>query len=56
MTSATVEISKKEYEGMKDTIQVLQDSEAVEAIEKGLEQIEKGRTRSWKDVKEDMDL
>lgn len=56
MASDTVEISRREYEGMKETIEVLQDQEMLEAIDKGLEQVREGNTREWSDVKEDIGI
>lgn len=56
MSSDTVEISRREYEGMRETIEVLQDSEAVKSIEKGLKQLEEGKVKNWDEVKKERNL
>jgi PHD/YefM family antitoxin component YafN of YafNO toxin-antitoxin module len=53
---STIRVSRKEYEGMKETIETLQDTDALDAIEKGLHQLESGKTHKWEDVKEDLDI
>ncbi len=35
---------REEYEAMKETIEILEDQEAVKSIVRGLEDIRKGRT------------
>ena len=56
MTASTVEISRNEYEGMKETIELLQDSKTVEEIEKGLEELETGDVQNWDEVKKKMNI
>ena len=40
----TIRVPRKEYEAMKETIEILEDEEAVKSIARGLEDIRKGRT------------
>jgi len=40
----TIRVPRKEYEAMKETLEILQDDEAVRSIARGLEDIRKGRT------------
>ena len=39
----TIRVPRKEYEAMKETIEILEDEEAVKSIARGLEDIRKGR-------------
>ena len=40
----TIRVPRREYEAMKETIEILEDKEAVKSMAKGLEDIRKGRT------------
>ena len=44
------------FESLSETIDVLSDSELMDQIRKGMKDIEDGRTRSWEEVKAELDL
>ena len=39
-----------------ETIEIMADSELMDQIRKGLKEIEEGKTRSWEEVKTELDL
>ena len=44
------------FESLSETIDILSDSELMDQIRKGMKDIEEGRTRSWEEVKAELDL
>lgn len=45
-------LSIDDYESLMETLEILADPRAMAAIRKGQEDIRKGRTRSWVEIKE----
>jgi antitoxin YefM len=50
-----VMLSIEDYESLLETIEILTDPKAIAGIRKGEEDVKKGRTRSWKDVKRSLE-
>ena len=46
-----VMMSVEDYESLMETLDILADPKALADLRRGEEDIRKGRTRSWKDVK-----
>ena len=44
------------FESLSETIDILSDSELMNQIRKGMKDIEEERTRSWEEVKAELDL
>ena len=44
------------FESLSETIEIMSDSELMEQIRKGMKEIEEGKTRSWEEVKTELDL
>ena len=44
------------FESLSETIDMLSDSDLMDQIRKGMKDIEEGRTRSWEEVKAELDL
>ena len=44
------------FESLSETIDILSDSDLMDQIRKGMKDIEEGRTRSWEEVKAELDL
>ena len=44
-------LSVEDYESLMETLDILADPEAMKGIREGLEDIRKGRTHSWEEVK-----
>ena len=44
------------FESLTETIDILSDSELMDQIRNGLKDIEEARTRSWEEVKAELDL
>jgi len=40
----TVRIPEEEYESLKETVEILRDTELMKSVRKGLEDVRKGRT------------
>ncbi len=49
-----VVITLKEYESLKETIEILSDSNLVEDIRQGIKDFEEGRSISWEDLKKEL--
>lgn len=50
----TVEIPQEEYESMKATIKTLEDQEILEQIKKSEEAYQEGRSKTWKEVRDEL--
>ncbi|MBI2885314.1 MAG: type II toxin-antitoxin system Phd/YefM family antitoxin [Candidatus Omnitrophica bacterium] len=46
-----VMMSVEDYESLMETLDILADPKAMAGLRQGEEDIRKGRTRSWKDIK-----
>ena len=46
-----VMLSVEDYESLMETLDILADPDAMAGIRKGEEEIRKGKTRSWADIK-----
>jgi prevent-host-death family protein len=46
-----VMLSVEDYESLMETLDILADPRAMEGLRKGEEDIRKGRTRSWAEIK-----
>ena len=46
-----VMLSVEDYESLMETLDILADKEAMAGLRKGEEDVRKGRTRSWADIK-----
>ena len=46
----------EEYESIVETLEILGDSELMDALRRSEEDVKAGRLRSWKRVKRDLDL
>ncbi len=44
------------FESLSETIEIMSDSELMDQIRKGMKEIEAGKTRSWEEVKTELDL
>lgn len=44
------------FESLSETIEIMSDSKLMEQIRKGMKEIEEGKTRSWEEVKTELDL
>ena len=44
------------FESLTETIDILSDSELMDQLRNGLKDIEEARTRSWEEVKAELDL
>ncbi len=44
------------FESMSETIEIMSDSELMDQIRNGLKEIKDGKTRSWDEVKTELDL
>ncbi len=51
-----VMLSIEDYESLMETLDILADPKAMADLRKGEEDIRKGRTRSWDDIKASLDL
>ena len=51
-----VMLSMEDYESLMETLDILADPKAMADLRKGEEDIRKGRTRSWDDIKASLDL
>lgn len=49
--AVAVLLSADDYEALMETLDILADPHAREGLRKGEEDIRRGRTRSWRDVK-----
>lgn len=49
-----VMLSMEDYESLMETLDILADPKAMEGIRKGKEDIRKGRTHSWKEIKKSL--
>ena len=50
-----VMLNIEDYESLMETLDILADKEALRRIRRGEEEIRKGKTRSWKDVKRSLE-
>jgi len=48
---SVVILSVEDYESLMETLDILADPEAVQGLKKGEEDLRKGRTRSWQEIK-----
>ncbi|MCB9800461.1 MAG: type II toxin-antitoxin system Phd/YefM family antitoxin [Candidatus Omnitrophica bacterium] len=48
---SVVMISVEDYESLMETLDILADPEAVKGLKKGEEELRKGKTRSWQEIK-----
>jgi len=48
---AVVMMSVEDYESLMETLDILTDPKAVKNLKKGEEDLRKGRTRSWQEIK-----
>lgn len=53
---AAVIMSAHEYEGWKETSEILADKKLMKAIKQGEEDIEEGRVYDWDDVKKELGI
>lgn len=51
-----VMMSVEDYESLMETLEILADPKAMADLRRGEEDIRKGRTRAWKDVKKSLGL
>jgi len=49
-----VMLSVQDYESLMETLDILADRRAREGLRKGEEDVRKGRTRAWKDIKRNL--
>jgi len=49
-----VMLSVDDYEALMETLDVLADPEAIAGLRRGEEDVRKGKTRSWKEIKESL--
>jgi len=49
-----VMLSVEDYESLMETLDVLADPKVMAGLRKGEEDIRKGKTRSWKEIKESL--
>ena len=49
-------MSKEDYDGLMETLEILSDKEAMESIRKAEEDIKAGRVKPWKEVKKQLGL
>lgn len=49
-------MSKEDYDGLMETLEILSDKEAVKSIRQGLKDIKAGRIESWEEVKKELNL
>jgi antitoxin YefM len=49
-----VMLSVEDYEALMETLDILADPEAMSSLRQGEQDIRKGKTRSWKEVKESL--
>ena len=47
-------LSADDYESLMETLDILADPKAMTGLRKGEEDVRRGRTRSWKDVKKSL--
>ena len=47
-------LSADDYESLMETLDILADPKAMARLRKGEEDVRRGRTRSWKDVKKSL--
>ena len=47
-------LSADDYESLMETLDILADTKAMTGLRKGEEDVRRGRTRSWKDVKKSL--
>ena len=48
---AIVMLSVQDYEALMETLDILADPAAVKSLKQGEEDLQKGRTRSWQEIK-----
>ncbi len=48
---SVVMLSIEDYESLMETLDILADPKAVQGLRRGEEDLRKGRTRSWKEIK-----
>lgn len=53
---AAVIMSAREYEGWRETNEILADKKLMRAIKEGEEDIKKGRVYDWEDVKKELKI
>jgi antitoxin YefM len=53
---AAVMISPDDYEALQETVEVLQDADLMEALERSQGDVKAGRVARWRDVKRDLRL
>lgn len=53
---AAVLMSAKEYEGWKETTDIMSDPELMKAIKQGEEDIKKGKFYDWEDIKKELEI
>ena len=53
---AAVIMSAREYEGWRETNEILADRELMKAIRQGEKDIKAGRVRDWEDVKKELGI
>ena len=51
-----VMMSVEDYESLMETLDILADPKAMASLRRGEEEIRKGRTRPWKDIKSSLGL
>jgi PHD/YefM family antitoxin component YafN of YafNO toxin-antitoxin module len=47
----TVRIPEEEYESLKETVEILRDTELMKSVRRGLEDVRKGRTVTHAEVR-----
>ena len=50
-----VMLNIEDYESLMETLDILADKEALRRIRRGEEEIQKGKVRSWKDIKRSLE-
>jgi len=48
---SVVMLSVEDYESLMETLDILADPEAVKGLKKGEDELRKGKTRSWQEIK-----
>ncbi len=52
----TIDALQEELDGLLETIEILQDEEMMEALRRGIQDIEAGRVTPWEEVKKELGL
>lgn len=52
---SVVMLSVEDYESLMETLDILADPKAVKNLKQGEEDLRKGKTRSWQEIKSDLE-